>query len=230
MDNDHPGHLVAWLKDLAQGLPRAEREHWRSKNILPDGVPSKTFYIRNVRALPANPVMPDLRLKMMYPVVNEAWAAKYGWQLWREPQPEDRYVFRQLHVCLDENQSEFDQQNGLLAKVIVDFVNKERLTAALMEPTPSEGGLNVLQAFLEQDGHTDAKEQVEPLRVIQQLRSAGAAHGKGANYAAAMRRGELVGLSLVGASMKVFQGAVAFITWIGAMVLKMPAPEPWPID
>ena len=66
--------------------------------------------------------------------------------------------------------------------------------------------------------------------MIQQLRSAGAAHGKGANYAAAMRRGELVGLSLVDASMKVFQGAVAFITWIGAMVLKMPAPKPWQID
>ncbi len=35
MDNDHPQHVMAWLKDLAQSLPAAEREHWRSYNIAP---------------------------------------------------------------------------------------------------------------------------------------------------------------------------------------------------
>ena len=114
---------MAWLKDLAQSLPAAEREHWRSYNIAPDGVPSRTFYIRNIRAWFADPTMPDLRLKMLYPRTNEDWRKNHGWPLWHDPEPEDEYVMRQLHVCLDENQSEFDQQNGLLAKAMVDFLN-----------------------------------------------------------------------------------------------------------
>ena len=54
-----------------------------------------------------------------------------------------------------------------------------------------EGGLNRLELFLVEAGFTEAKQQIEPLRVIQQLRSAGAAHGKGTNYSAAMKRGGL---------------------------------------
>ena len=75
MDNDHPQHVMAWLKDLAQSLPTAEREHWRSYNIAPEGVPSRTFYTRNIRAWFADPTMPDLRLKMLYPRTNDEWAS-----------------------------------------------------------------------------------------------------------------------------------------------------------
>lgn len=214
MDNDHPRHVVAWLKDLGQGLPRAEREHWRKYNIPPDGVPSKTFCTRNVQALPADPEMPDLRLKQLYPRVNEWWTERYTWPLWREPEPEDRYVFRQVHVCLDENQAEFDQQNGLLAKLIVAFLNEPEITKALKIEKQPEGGLNRLEAFLTEADFTETKQQIESLRVIQQLRSAGAAHGKGTNYTEALKRGKLEGLSMVDASMKVFQGAVSFVEWI----------------
>jgi len=101
---------------LGESLPTTERQHWRSYNIAPDGVPSRTFYTQNIRAWWADPTMPDLRLKMLYARINEAWLNRYGWPVWYDPKPEDQYVFRQLHVCLDENQAEFDQQNGLLAK------------------------------------------------------------------------------------------------------------------
>src|ERR1700693_999150 len=230
MDNDHPHHLVAWLKDLGQSLPTAEREHWRSYNIAPDGVPSKMFYTRQIRGWFADPTMPDLRLKMLYSRTNEAWSKHYGWPLWCEPEPEDRYVFQQLHVCLDENQAEFDQQNGLLAKVVVDFLNVTEITNALKMKEPPDGGLNRLELFLIDMGFTETKQRIEPLRVIQRLRSAGAAHVKGSNSTAALERGGLTGLSLVDASLKVFQGSVNFIEWIRREVLKIEDTGPPSID
>jgi hypothetical protein len=148
MDNDHPRHVIAWLKDLGQGLPEAEREHWRKYNILPDGTFSHTFFTRNIRALFADPEMPDLRLKQLYPRLNESWTQRYGWPLWCKPEREDQYVFRQVHVCLDENQTEFDQQNGLLAKLVVAFLNEAKITEALKQEKLPNGGLNRFELFL----------------------------------------------------------------------------------
>jgi hypothetical protein len=229
MDNDHPRHIVAWLKDLGQGLPRAEREHWRKYNILPDGVPSKTFYTRNIRGWFADPEMPDLRLKTLYPRINEAWSKHYSWPLWHEAKLEDQYVFQQVHVCLDENQTEFDQQNGLLAKLIVDFLNVAEITKALKMKKPPDGGLNRFELFLINQGFTEAKPQIESPRVIQNLRSAGAVHIKGENYAAAIKRGGLEGLSLVDASLRVFRGAASFLEWIQTHVLKIQDTGPPPL-
>jgi hypothetical protein len=230
MDNDHPQHVMAWLKDLAQSLPSAEREHWRSYNIAPDGVPSRTFYIRNIRAWFADPTMPDLRLKMLYPRVNEEWRKRYNWPLWHQPDPADQYVMRQLHVCLDENQSEFDQQNGLLAKAMVDFLNVTEITGALKSTDVPDGGLNRLDAFLIESGFSEASTQIERLRVIQSLRSAGTAHKKGEKYTAAVKRGGIEGLPLVDASMKIFQGAVDFIDWMRKAVLQITDDGPPPLD
>ena len=230
MDNDHPQHVIAWLKDLAQSLPAADREHWRSYNIAPDGIPSRTFYTRNIRGWFADPTMPDLRLKMLHPRINEEWRKRYNWSLWHDPEPADEYVMRQLHVCLDENQSEFDQQNGLLAKLMVDFLNVPELTKALKTSTPPDGGLNRIEAFLSESGFLEASVRIEPLRVIQGLRSAGAAHKKGEKYTAALKRGAVEGMPLVDASMKVFQGAVDFLEWIHTHVLQIADDGPPPLD
>lgn len=229
-DNDHPQHVMAWLKDLAQSLPSAEREHWRSYNIMPDGVPSRTFYTRNIRAWFADPTMPDLRLKMLYPRLNAEWRKRYNWPMWNEPGPGDEYVMRQLHVCLDENQSEFDQQNGMLAKVIVDFLNATDIKTALKTTDVPDGSLNQLETLLIETDFSDAATRVEPLRVIQAMRSAGAAHKKGENYAAALKRGGIDGVALVDASMKLFQGAVDFIEWMLKDVLQIADDGPPPLD
>lgn len=230
MDNDHPRYVIAWLKDLGQGLPKGEREHWRQYNVVPDGVPSKTFYTRNIRAWFADPEMPDLRLKQLYPRVNEWWIERYHWPLWRDPEAADQYVFQQLHVCLDENQAEFDQQNGLLAKLLIDFLNVAAITKELKTDEPPDGSLNRLDTFFANAGFLDAKQKIESLRVIQQLRSAGAAHGKGSNYSVALTRAGLDDLSLVDASMKLFQGAVSVLTWLQTRVLDIQDDRPPPIE
>jgi hypothetical protein len=225
MDNDHPKHVIVWLKDLWQGLPLAEREHWRRYNIVPDGSCSRTFYTRNLRAWPADPEMPNLRLKQLYPIANKKWRAQYGWSLWREPHSEDRYVFSQLHVCLDENQTEFDQQNALLAKLLVDLLDEENIVARLKDQEIPAGGINRLELLLTSEGVSDARGIVNPLRTVQSLRSAGAAHAKGTRYAEAMERTGLQGRPLIEASMALFHGAVAFVEGLIALVEGKEGPE-----
>jgi hypothetical protein len=122
---------------------------------------------------------------------------------------------------LDENQTEFDQQNGLLAKLVVDFLNVAKITEALKLEKPPNGGLNRFELFLTERGFAEAKRELEPLRIVQQLRSTGAAHVKGTNYKEALKRSGLNGLSLIDASMKVFQGTINFIRWLQTNVLKI---------
>ena len=62
-----------------------------------------------------------------------------------------------------------------------------------------------------------------------QLRSAGAAHVKGTNYADALKRGGLDGISLVEASMKVFEGAARFAEWLQTKVLNIEEDKPPPM-
>jgi hypothetical protein len=166
---------------------------------------------------------------MLYQRVNAEWRKRFNWPLWHDPESADEYVIRQLHVCLDENQSEFDQQNGLLAKVMVDFLNATDITAALKTNDVPDGSLNRLQLLLMESGFPDAPSRVEPLRVIQALRSAGAAHKKGENYPAALKRGGIDGMALVDASMKVFQGAVNFLEWTRSEVLQIADDGPPPL-
>jgi len=113
---------------------------------------------------------------------------------------------------------------------MVDFLNVDEVTKALNTSEPPEGGLNRLELFLSASGFAEAKERIEPLRVIQNLRSAGMAHGKGDRYAAALKRGGLEALPLVDASMKVFQGGVDFIEWVRTDVLKIEDTGPPPLE
>jgi hypothetical protein len=83
MDNDHPRYVIVFLRDL-QVLPTAERAHWRSFNLPPDGSFSETFRPRNIHAWFADPKMADLRLKALFPRANKLWQGTYGWLLWRE--------------------------------------------------------------------------------------------------------------------------------------------------
>ena len=219
IDNDHPKYVIAWLKDLGY-LPSAERAHWRGFNVQPDGGVSETFYKRNIRAWFADPKMPDLRIKQHYSRVNKRWCDVFGWPLWNEPLKEDRYVFRQVHVCLEDNQAEFDQQNGLLAKLINDFLNDAQISNALIAQPKNSGSLNHLQQFLIEKNIADVEKHIGPLRVVQGLRSSGVAHGKGKNFQAALRRANLDTLPLLEASRRIFQGVADFIEWLRSSVLK----------
>jgi hypothetical protein len=120
---------------------------------------------------------------------------------------------------LEENQAEFDQQNGLLEKLLNGFLNEAKIEAATKAQPMPEGSLNRLQRFLLDSGHADAELHIKPLRIVQGLRSKGSAHGKSKEYTSCLERAGLAGLSIVECSSRVFSGAVDFVEWIRTAVL-----------
>lgn len=169
-DNDHPHHVGAWLGDLGY-LSATEQAHWKGFDIIPDGTFSQTFFTRNIRAWFADPTMPDLMFKNLYPRINEAWRTRYGWPLWKTPHSQDEYIFNKLHVSLGDEQAEFDEQNVLLAKVLVDFLNEEELEKGAGELPKDAKGIAKLAGFLQANSISDADQYLKFLRGLQLVRS-----------------------------------------------------------
>jgi hypothetical protein len=203
IDNDNRRYVIVFLKDLCS-LPASERDHWRQYNMVPDGPISESSFMRNVLGSFANPAMPDIKFKLLYRRLNERWQEIYGWPLWDEPGAADEHILRQVHICLEDNQAEFDSQNGLMAKLLSDFLNRERL----------KGSLNSLNDFMHADGFEDANEKLGPLFAFQALRSSGAVHRKGDNYDKAIARAGLADIPLEDASYRLFERAVEALEWL----------------
>jgi len=216
MDNDHPRRVGVWLGDLGY-LNMQEQAHWRGFNVAPDDRFSETFITRNIRAFFADPTMPDLVFKNLLPRVNKAWQDRFGWPLWREPHPQDQYIFNKLHVSLGDEQSEFDEQNLLLAKTLVDFLNEEEL-AKRGGTLPSDAkGIAKLTGFLRENGFSGGDAHLEFLRGLQRLRSKGV-HRKTAEYEDALGKLGLNSMHPVDASRRAFQMAVDLLQWLGVQV------------
>jgi hypothetical protein len=224
LDNDHPKYVIVWLGDLGY-LSADEQAHWKAFNVVPDGTFSPTFYTRNIRAWFADPTMPDLVFKQLYPRVGEAWRERFGWPLWKEPHSGDEYVFNKLHVSLSDEQSEFDEQNVLLAKVLVDFLNEEELEkGAPSLPKDAKGGIIKLTAFLQANDMSGGEAHFKMLRGLQRIRSKGV-HRKDEAYNDALNALGLKSLHRVDASRHVFQMAVDFLRWLQSVLIPSPPAE-----
>jgi hypothetical protein len=131
IDDDLQDRVIVWLGDLGRDVAEEERLHWQHYNIPPEGGISKTSYTRNIRGWFADPQMPDLVFKHLYPSVNSNLKKKNGWSLFLSLQGDDQHVFQTLRVPLTNNQAEFDGQILSLAKVLVDSLNEPELVQGL---------------------------------------------------------------------------------------------------
>jgi hypothetical protein len=162
--------------------------------------------------------MPDLVFKQLYPRVSKAWTERFGWPLWKEPHQGDEYVFNKLHVSLSDEQSEFDEQNVLLAKVLVDFLNEEELEkGAPSLPKDAKGGIIKLTAFLQANDMSGGEAHFKMLRGLQRIRSKGV-HRKDEAYNDALNALGLKSIHRVDASRHVFQMAVDFLRWLQSVL------------
>lgn len=217
LDNDHPKYVIVVLKDL-ELLPPVERSHWKAFNTTPDGRPSETFATRSFVGRRASAKMPDLVFKRNYPRVNEAYRKRFGWPLGREPAAEDKYVFKQLHVCLTEEQKEFDDQNILLAKLLVDFLNEDELAKGAAALPKDAKGIAKFEDFARRVGVKGIEPFLKFLRQLQTLRSK-SVHRKDADYREALRKLGVESLPRVAASTRIFQSAVDSLAWLEAQIL-----------
>lgn len=182
MDINADGLVEVYLGDLGTYLPAAEREYWRNFNVPPSGGMNLDRYQRDFLAQWVFSQDPARELLDARHGADRAFRERFGSPLYRPLAREDETSFSGIHQMTTQEPSEFDRLLVVLAKGVVDALDKESLKAA------TGGGegktLGLLERLVEQiEG--DGKSTVEPLRDVQTLRSSGGAHTRGSRYAKA---------------------------------------------
>ncbi len=188
IDNDHTDQVMVFLGDLGRDLPEAERYHWLSHNIVPTKRISRTSYERSFRAEPTDPALPDLSFKLCYSRFKQKWSDKFGWDLFKDPEPDDAHVFQRLRIPLNDSAPEFENQVLGLAKVLVDSLNEKAILNQLPNKVANEKGISKFERWLLQEGYTFTERDVTFLKRLWLLRSMSAAHRKGSNYRAVLAK------------------------------------------
>jgi hypothetical protein len=192
LDNDQPDYIMVFLGDLGRDIPFSEAQYWKSFNIPPpEEGPSETLIRRAFGAEFTDPKSADLRFSHVYGATNGAWDKRFGAPLFKPLHEDDRHVLSKLHTPVGDSQAEFDEQVLYLAKLLVDSLNEEFLTAGMAGGPRGEKGLAKLQRFLESQGVADARTLLQPLAEVQGLRSRGAAHRKGSSFDITVAIGDL---------------------------------------
>jgi len=176
LDINEKGLVYVWLGDLGR-IPYKEQQHWRQYNVPPEGGITEHRWKTDFLAEFADPKEPVFLFHRAYQRAQEHFGAAYGVELFLPLLEEDYYCYSTLHVPVSDEQKELDEQIQYLAKILNDSLNQRSLDSKADKP------INALESFLTSKvGSREAQKLVEPFRMIQDLRSYGAAHRKGEEY------------------------------------------------
>ena len=189
----NPSGLVhAWLGDLGEYLPHTEQLHWKQYNVPPEGGLGPATIKRELMAIPSEPDETTHKFKYDFKEFSEIWTKKFGWHLFLPLENEDKHFMKSLHVPVSENPLEFDQQILALAKILPDSINVSEIKKTIKvddEEIKNSFGikgniawLEALLVFFFKENDETAHKITKPIRIIQKLRSASAAHRKGRKY------------------------------------------------
>jgi hypothetical protein len=180
IDNNNTDYVLVYLGDLGK-LENKEQLHWKHHNIETNGKVSHTAWARDFEANFAHPERSDLFFKNRYADVQKNWKDQMGWDLFNPLSTDDEYHFKTLRIPLTKEQKEFDEQVLSLTKLIIDSLNEKEIVKGLAPPKPNSKGITKLNDFLKSKGFYFS-EMIKFLRDLQDLRSCGVAHLKGAEY------------------------------------------------
>jgi hypothetical protein len=183
-DTNHDDHVVVFLGDLGRDIPISEQRHWRAYNLMPeDRGLSETAARRSLQGEWAAAVSPEHVFKRAYTDANAAWAAAFGWSLYKDLHTNDAHVLRSLRLLLSNTNGEFDGQLRYLAILVVDSLNEKQIEVArATPPNENDKGIAKLEGLLVQLQYGYAARDLGLLRTIQKVRSTGVAHRKGSDY------------------------------------------------
>lgn len=176
IDNVDPDRVMVYLGDLGRDLPESERTHFLSFEMSPvdqhisDEV-FKTDLLNMWFKDPSGPVSMLMRARME---LDKAWSKRFGLTLYRPFHRADEGILEQIHIPSGNGESEFEAVTMALTRALVDYIDESALEGA-----DTKGSINKLEVFLSAN---DIVADLKPLRDLQNLRSAGAAHGKGSKY------------------------------------------------
>lgn len=114
---------------------------------------------------------------MKFHSFSKRWYKVFGWHLFKPLSDEDKHHFKSLHVPLEYNRKEFDEQILSLTKVIIDSLNEKKLVENINTEKNKPKGIDKFEAFLINKG-LNLNEMVQFLRNLQTLRSTSVAHRK----------------------------------------------------
>jgi hypothetical protein len=173
----------------AEGFPAPE-----GYNVPPEGGITEARKQRDFFAEIVEIDEPVNRFRRAYIAVQDHFINKYKFPLFLSLSVDDEHNLTTLHVPITQEQKELDEQILGLAKVTADSLNKKRLDAATHQTT--KGSIEALENFVspKSDAQT-CSDVIEPFRVVQGLRSTGAAHRKGERYSKSVQRYSLANLS-----------------------------------
>jgi hypothetical protein len=192
-DINKEGLVQVWLGDLAK-LPPGHQVHWKRHNVMPRGTITEHRFRRDFLAEFADPKDdPVYDFHRALETLIETGIARSGGPLFLPLRSGDEYVPSTIRLPLTNDDSEFDQLVGALAKVTNDSLNVELIGAQsglAIDGTVIKGSIGLLAAWLAQLGA--APEAVDAatsgLNAVQALRSTGAAHRKGDKYEKTLAR------------------------------------------
>ncbi|WKX72160.1 hypothetical protein [Streptomyces sp. XD-27] len=186
--------VEVYLGDLGSRLPSEERDHWRGFNVPPRGGKDETRYRRDILGeWGVGPYEPLQELYEARERFSNAMTQFLGSPVYREWHVSDRIDFQGLHRPFTSEQGEADKLTMILAKGVVDYLDVKLLRQLPGVTERSMASLNCLDAWVKSTSG-DPNVLVEPLRVLQRLRSAGAAHARGTNWDATLASAGLAGL------------------------------------
>lgn len=187
IDNDHEKYVIVCLGDLGD-LPYEERLYWRTYNVPPDGVISETNFLRNHRAWFADAKSSDLAFRREYVQLNKNWHEKFGWFLFLELAEGDAHLIETVRIPLNNSQPEMDQQVIFITKLLIDSLNEVEIKKHVGDIPKDTRGITKFKLFFEKTNFPQAAETIQFLRNLQDLRSTGSGHRKGADYESAIKR------------------------------------------
>jgi len=199
----NPEELIqVWLKDLGL-IPYREQKHWRVHNVQPAGGISRARFTTDIMGQFTDETADlSVRMREAYDKANHSTRTAWGFLVFRPLADSDRHVAAKIGWPIPDHDGDLDEQVGALAKLLCDSIDSQGIEAATgpkmgKEGRPLTGNNNRLEAALEHAGcaSVDVKQVMEPLRALQRLRNAGAAHRRGDNgWEDACRRAGIIGL------------------------------------
>ncbi|MGW4478037.1 hypothetical protein [Rhodococcus triatomae] len=191
IDVNDDGLVQVWLGDLAN-LPESEREHWLTYNVAPRGGVTITRALRDLAGRWVEDERPDPdRLRRARADFIMAFKERFGDTPYKQLGPEDARNFSSLALCT--NSTEGQRNQGIIA-LAIGIVEALDVKALRKVAGTDEQSLNCLHKIVE-DAGGNSSDLVGPIRLLQGLRSTGAAHMKGSNFEATLVRAGLDSLS-----------------------------------
>ncbi|AWK76884.1 hypothetical protein CBI38_36510 (plasmid) [Rhodococcus oxybenzonivorans] len=191
IDINDEGLVQVWLGDLGS-LPESEREYWLTHNVPPHGGITITRVLRDLAGRWVEDERPDPdRLRRARADLIVAFKDLFGDTLYRPLGASDATDFAALALCTNSTEGQRNQGIITLAIGIVEALDVKVLRQ--VSGADEQQSLNCLQQLVEKLGG-NTSELMGPLRLLQGLRSSGAAHMKGSKFDETLARAGLTSM------------------------------------